>query len=419
VTTTRRRPTSAVGVVLVALLAVVLVPGSASAAPTSRDFSDSCAGAARHAFHDVPRSYAHSDAISCLQHFRITLGHSAGAFEPGRDLARGQLASFLARTLDAAGLDLPETTEDRFTDLAGSPHRKNVNRLAAAGILPGSGRLGVNERVDRAEMAMLTAAALRYAEVLGRTSHDYFTDDAGHRAEPAINDLAHAGVAAGRIPGEFAPTSPLRRDQMATFLVRAYDLIANGGSEPEGRPEKPRAVRSAEGWLVAGGDGPQVGSSGTITRYTVEVADGLESRQSLAAFRDIVESTLSDPKHGWTARGAHRLQRVERAADAQVRVVLGSPRTVDRLCAQAGLNTAGIYSCWNGRVAALNAERWFGGVAHVRDLALYRTYLVNHEVGHGLGYGHRSCPGSGRLSPVMMQLSKSTYGCVPNGLPYP
>jgi hypothetical protein len=409
----------AVLLALVAVPALAPPPALASTGQTSRVFSDTCRGAPAHGFSDVPRSYAHSDAIACLRDKGITLGHTASTFQPGHDLTRGQLASFLVRTLEVAGIALPAATKDHFSDLEGSAHRDAVNRLANAGIVRGSVAFGVNAKADRAEMAVHTAAALRHAGVLKRTGQDYFFDDDGLAAEQAINDLAHAGVAAGRVPGAFAPTSLLRRDQMATFLARALDLIANGGSEPEGRPERPPVVRSSEGWLVAGGDGPRVGTAGTLTRYTVEVADGLESRQDVHAFRRSVESTLSDTEHGWTSRGGHRLQRVERAADARVRVVLAKPATVDRLCRQAGFDTAGIYSCWTGRIAAINADRWFTGVRHVSDLTLYRTYLINHEVGHALGHGHRSCPGDGRLAPVMMQLSKSTYGCVPNGVPYP
>lgn len=413
----RRRAAATAGV---AAALIVLLPTAASATLTSRVTTDTCEAAARHGFADVVSTSVHSDAIACLRHFDVTVGTTTRTFQPGANLTRGQLASFLARTLDASDVALPAATRHYFTDTAGSVHEEAIDRLARAGIVPTtSSTFGLHRTVDRAEMAQRTAAALRFAGVLSTTSVDYFTDDAGLAAEAAINQLAHAGVVAGRTTGQFAPRSLLRRDQMASFLTRALDLIVDRGSVPEGRPEVPRVLRSSEGWVVAGWNGPTVGTGGTTTRYTVEIADGLHQRQDLTAFRDFVESTLSDRSHGWTARGAYRLQRVEKPADARVRVVLASPATVDRLCAQAGLNTAGIYSCWNGRVAAINADRWFQGVAHVRDMSLYRTYVINHEVGHGLGQGHRSCPGTGRLAPVMMQLSKSTYGCVPNGLPYP
>lgn len=205
-----------------------------------------------------------------------------------------------------------------------------------------------------------------------------------------------------------------------TFEAKASDgsgvrRVARGWTIRAASP----TVRAPEGWLVASGNGPVVGSGGPVVRYSVEVADGLERRQDPAQFAAMVEDVLSHPRHGWTARGAHRLQRVDDPRVAHVRVLLASPSHVDRRCAEAGLNTGSIYSCWNGRFAALNSDRWFGSVAHVPDLTLYRTYLVNHEVGHGLGYRHRSCPAKGALAPVMMQLSKSTYGCRPNGWPYP
>lgn len=178
-------------------------------------------------------------------------------------------------------------------------------------------------------------------------------------------------------------------------------------------------IRAPEGWLVAPGTTAVAGTAGPLTRYTIEIADGLEAAQDVTAFAAFADQVLQDPVQGWTARGAHRLQRVDDPAAARVRVVLATPATVDRLCARAGLDTGGVVSCWTGRFAALNWDRWSGGVAHVPDLTLYRTYLVNHEVGHGLGNRHRACPGPGQLAPVMMQLTLSTYGCRPNGWPYP
>lgn len=111
--------------------------------------------------------------------------------------------------------------------------------------------------------------------------------------------------------------------------------------------------------------------------------------------------------------------RVEDPSAATIRVVVARPATVDRLCAQAGLDTAGRYSCWNGRLAALNAMRWQRGASAVDDLDTYRRDLVNHEFGHGLGHGHVGCPVPGELAPVMMQQTMGTDGCVANGWVYP
>ncbi len=95
-------------------------------------------------------------------------------------------------------------------------------------------------------------------------------------------------------------------------------------------------------------------------------------------------------------------------------IILASPCTVDRLCAP--LNTGGYYSCRRGSKVILNVNRWTGATSWwPAPLKTYRRYLVNHEVGHYLGYGHVSCPPSGRLAPVMQQQTISLGSCVANG----
>ena len=72
-------------------------------------------------------------------------------------------------------------------------------------------------------------------------------------------------------------------------------------------------------------------------------------------------------------------------------------------------------SCQNGDRVVLNAKRWqLGAEAYGRDLVNYRRYLVNHEFGHYIGYGHVDCPGRGRPAPVMMQQTKGLDGCRKN-----
>lgn len=157
-----------------------------------------------------------------------------------------------------------------------------------------------------------------------------------------------------------------------------------------------------------------VAGSGPVWRYTVEVDPSLDVDLALLAAE--VRAALHDPR-SW-ARD-RTMQQVAEPSRASIRVVLATPDTVDELCGRVGLDTAGIYSCWNGRFAMLNAWRWENGADGFPDLTTYRTYLVNHEVGHGLGFGHVGCPGDGLLAPVMMQQSKGLESCTANGWPYP
>ena len=179
---------------------------------------------------------------------------------------------------------------------------------------------------------------------------------------------------------------------------------ADTGAPPHGR--------SREGFLVAAG-GAAAGR-GPLLRYTVEVdpATGADP----AAVAAVAETALGDVRSWGRQR---RLVRVDDPDAADARLVLAPPDVVDALCAEAGLDTAGVYSCWNGRIVALNAWRWATGAYGFPDVATYRLYLVNHEVGHVLGYGHVACPAPGATAPLMMQQSKGLDGCTANGWPHP
>ncbi len=163
-------------------------------------------------------------------------------------------------------------------------------------------------------------------------------------------------------------------------------------------------------FVVAPGTGTPVGA-GRMTRYTVEIETGLPfDSVEVAAF---VEATLADPQ-GWTAAGSYAFQRVDANPDVHVRI--STPGTTDALCAP--LQTNGEVSCRNNANVVLNAKRWaFGIEAYADDLTSYRHYLVNHEMGHFIGHGHRGCPGAGQPAPVMLQQTFGLNGCVRNAWP--
>lgn len=174
----------------------------------------------------------------------------------------------------------------------------------------------------------------------------------------------------------------------------------------------PPVRTTAEGHAFVAGSGPRVGR-GPLRTYRVEVepAAGVDVHW----FTAVVEHTLSDPR-GWTGARRMSLRRVSRRPD--MRVVLATPKTVDRICARAGLRTVRRLSCWSWPFAALNVTRWNRGAkAFPGPVRMYRRYLINHEVGHGLGHGHRACPRRGARAPVMQQQTLATRPCRPNAWP--
>jgi hypothetical protein len=96
------------------------------------------------------------------------------------------------------------------------------------------------------------------------------------------------------------------------------------------------------------------------------------------------------------------------------------------MCAEGGvdirINGRPYTSCRAPGQVIINLDRWRLSVPHFVSagvpLTVYRTYVVNHEVGHQLGHRHERCPGAGRPAPVMMQQTLFLNGCRVNPWPY-
>ena len=153
-------------------------------------------------------------------------------------------------------------------------------------------------------------------------------------------------------------------------------------------------------------------------QQSVHIALQIEAQTTdpdTAGFADVVRETLTDPR-GWQGAGFT----FEFRDRAPYRVVLAEGPEVDRLCRPD--DVGGKYSCQNGPVVALNADRWRSASPKwTGDLDTYRRMLVNHEVGHLLGQHHPrvQCPSRDRPAPVMAQQSSELNGCLPNPWPLP
>jgi hypothetical protein len=148
--------------------------------------------------------------------------------------------------------------------------------------------------------------------------------------------------------------------------------------------------------------------------YRVEVETGIG--QDVSSFAAAADATLANPA-SWSGKGRWSLRRSD-ANDVDFVIRLATPATVDKVCATVGLNTQGYVSCRAGSFVMINLDRWLQAVPDYRgDVATYRQYVINHEVGHQLGYGHQNCPGQGRLAPVMQQQTFGLKGCLANAWP--
>ena len=150
----------------------------------------------------------------------------------------------------------------------------------------------------------------------------------------------------------------------------------------------------------------------SLFNISIKVESGLNLE--LNCLSNMIIGILNDSR-GWSTIEDRVFQIVD-SENADFNIVFAKPETVDELCYP--LQTNGIYSCRNEKNVVINMFRWLSGAKDFgTDLSTYRIYLINHEVGHFLGWGHSDCPSDNALAPVMMQQSKSTDGCLPNGWP--
>ena len=117
--------------------------------------------------------------VDCAYNTDVAEGYTNGMFGPADRVRRDQFASFLVRMLEAGDVVLPEPEDQGFTDIEGNPH------------------------------------------------------------EDAINVLIQTGIAEGVSETRYDPAGHLRRDQTATFVLRAAAYVEDVTLESLQRPSGP------------------------------------------------------------------------------------------------------------------------------------------------------------------------------------
>jgi hypothetical protein len=209
-----------------------------SGSPAARTLDGSCpvGSVSPNPFTDVPTGGTHERAISCLVWWNVANGKSATTYAPGASVTREEMAAFVARAVLAARPgSLPAAPPNAFGDDDGSVHRLSIDRLAAVGIVGGTGAGSYSPKavVTRGQMARFLSNAA--AHVLGRplpSAGDLFTDDTGSLFEADINRVAQTGLTGGYADGTYRAGGTVLRDQMGSFLARTLDLFVVQGGAP-------------------------------------------------------------------------------------------------------------------------------------------------------------------------------------------
>lgn len=206
------------------------------------------ASQAAHPFADAVGSH-HEPAVGCLAARGVTSGVTRTSYGPGRRVTRGQLATFVARSIERAGGELPEPRSQGFTDVESSVHADRIRQLAEAGVVAGvdGDHYRPQGAVRRDQMASFLTGA--YEHVIGEplpAGPDRFDDVDGNPHEDAINRAAEAELARGVTSTTYAPATAVRRDRMASFLARLLDRLV---------ADEPRTSAAPENVILLVGDG--------------------------------------------------------------------------------------------------------------------------------------------------------------------
>lgn len=179
----------------------------------------------------------HRRSVDCATLRGIVDGYRDGSFRPRRIVKRDQMASFVARVLDASdtGRRLPTPSGDRFADVDGNAHKRNIRRLFAAGIVSGvtESRYAPNEAVSRGQMATFLIRAAEYAVGMEfgalQSERQVFNDVGdGDTHFAAINGAAEQAITAGVDALQYSPGSDVRREAMATFTTYLLGVVESG-----------------------------------------------------------------------------------------------------------------------------------------------------------------------------------------------
>lgn len=185
-------------------------------------------------FSDVPAGGTHASSIERLVDLGITSGTSATTYGPRQPVTRAQFATFLVKTLGEESF--PSDTfngvgeafaVDMFDDVEpGSTHAANIGAVAAAGITSGTTATTFEPGapLPRAQMASLLVRAFELDDVsFPSDTFDDVTPGSTHAANIGI--VAGLGITTGTTATTFAPERTVNREQMASFLIRTIDTI--------------------------------------------------------------------------------------------------------------------------------------------------------------------------------------------------
>jgi hypothetical protein len=179
-------------------------------------------------FGDVPRSSLYYRDVETLVHRGATAGCATGLYCPGAPVPREQMAAFVLAAAEPLALMQGCPPGGAYADVPpSSPYCPTIRSLSRRGVVAGCGgnNFCPSSPVTREQMAVFVLRVADFRLVPPACTTPMFADvPAGSPFCPWIEELARRGIVAGCGGGNYCPSAPVTREQMATFLTGTFGL---------------------------------------------------------------------------------------------------------------------------------------------------------------------------------------------------
>jgi parallel beta-helix repeat protein len=176
-------------------------------------------------FTDVPPTHLFYTEISKIYARGITIGCAAASYCPDQVVTREQMAAFIIRSL--GDFNPPTPAAQRFLDVPSSnPFYAFIDEMAARQITLGcgGGNYCPGSPVLREQMAAFIIRALGEFDPPAPPTQRFLDVPSSNVFYNFIDRMAVLNITLGCGGGNYCPSQSVTRGQMAAFLVRAFDL---------------------------------------------------------------------------------------------------------------------------------------------------------------------------------------------------
>ena len=182
-------------------------------------------------FGDVADTDYAAAYILCMRALGLSQGRSDGGYGPGRELNRGQMASFLIRLwTDQLGQQCPSGVVVPFTDTAGTTHEASIECLFGLGITQGTSATTYGPQ-DPLKASQISRFLFRtYVKAGG----DECNTSEGSELERTMWCLLALQVVPSQ--AEATGATPVTRAQMGVYVIGLWHNLTGRGRPPTPPP---------------------------------------------------------------------------------------------------------------------------------------------------------------------------------------